>query len=318
MPIALALQDYSAINQCFTPLGINERLVYVRPDGVKYRLHAPPSRVVMTEEGFGTPPMEYIVDQAPFQHGDTVRNVLLQPRPVQLVVMQNFVSRPAYWDGRASLLDAIRPNRVTDFNNPGSLLYYLGNGDRRQLDVFLDSGPGFAPRAGGWREWMFTEVLRFTAHDPVWYDPTQQSTVFTVATDNLVFPTTFPITFETFGGTAAVAYLGTWLEYPSFTVTGPVSGLHVHNHTTDDHIALEYDLPAGYSLTIVLNGVKTITRSDGLNLLNYLSDDSDLTTWSLAPDPVAAGGINSVHIQGTGTSGATAATMNWYNRFFGI
>lgn len=299
--------------------GSGERLVYIRPDGVKYRLHAPPNKVIMSEEGFGTPPLEYVVDRAPFQHGDTVRSFHLNPRPVQLVVMHNFCSRAEYWDGRASLLDAIRPNRVTDFQTQGKLLYYMANGQKRQLDVLLDSGPGFAPPQGGWREWSFTEVLRFTAHDPAWYDPALQTTLFTLSTTlGLIFPATFPVIFSAVGGTVPVTYLGTWSEHPTFVVTGPVTGLRIHNLSTDKLLEFEYVLPAGYTATIVLRGTKSITRSDGANLLNYLSDDSDLSTFSLEPDPVAPGGVNSIYVTGSGTSGATAVTMTWYNRYIGI
>jgi hypothetical protein len=298
---------------------LNERLVYVRPDGSQYPLHAPPSRVVMSEEGFGTPPMEYVVDTAPFQHGDSVRALYLLPRPVQLTVLQNFCSREDYWSGRAALLNAIRPNRITDFNTPGKLRYYLPGGIRRQLDVMLDAGPGFAPPTGGWREWSFTEVLRFVAHDPVWYDPTLRTvTVSGAASEELEFPITFPIEFNSFGLAQDVTYLGTWEEYPSFTVVGPITGLQIVNGTTDQQIGLNYALPSGYSLTITLRGEKTIERSDGLNLLNYLTEDSDLATFSLKPDPEATDGVNTITVYGSDTDGSTEVSMQYYNRYFGI
>lgn len=299
--------------------GSGERLVYIRPDGVKYRLHAPPNKVIMSEEGFGLPPLEYVVDRAPFQHGDTVRSFHLNPRPVQLVVLHNFCSRAEYWDGRASLLDATRPNRVTDFQTQavGKLLYYLANGQKRQLDVLLDSGPGFTPPQGGWREWSFTEVLRFTAHNPAWYDPIAQVTSFAGSTP-ATFPMTFPVTFTSFGKQASVAYLGTWIEYPSFTVIGPISGLYILNETTGKSLQLGYNLPAGQSLTITLQGIKSIVQSDGTNLLNYLTDDSDLSDFALVPEPEAAGGVNVITLTGSGTTGATSASMTWYRRYIGI
>ena len=297
---------------------INERLVYVRPDGVQYRLHAPPSRVVMSEEGFGMPPLNYITDRAPFQHGDSVRTFVLETRPMQVVVLYQFCSRSEYWNGRSELIDTLRPNRITDLDNPGKLLYYLGNGSKRQLDVFLEGGPVFPPRDdSAWREWSFTEALRFVAHDPIWYNPTQKSMAFTGAT-NATFPIEFPVAFTAFQMTAAVPYLGNWLEYPSFEITGPIEGLHIHNHTTDESITLGYNLPAGYSITISLHGRKTITQSDGQNLIGYLTPESSLTEWALVPDPIAPGGVNTLHIYGSGTTGATAATMRWYDRYLGV
>lgn len=301
---------------CFS-FNQKERLIYIRPDGLKYPLHAPPVRVVMQEEGFGTPPLAYVTDKAPFQHGDNVRSFTLQPRPVQLVVLQNFRSRADYRDGRAAFLDVLRPNRITNLTNPGKLLAYLATGEKRQLDVFLDSGPGFTPSQGGWREWSFTEAIRFTAHDPTWYDPAQKSETFT-GSATATFPMTFPVVFATFGWASNVAYLGTWEEYPSFNITGPITGLRIQNLTTGDQIVLETEIPSGMAVSIALRGRKTIMRSDGVNLLNTLSSDSDLTTFSLAPDPVASNGVNSIQVSGSGTSGPSSVTMYWYNRYFGI
>lgn len=309
-----------AIDPTYSRFKLNERLVYVQPGGTRYLLHAPPSRVVLSEEGFGTPPIEYIVDRAPFQHGDTVRDLLLQPRPVQLVVLQNFKSRSDYWNGRAAFLDAIRPNRVMSFSQQGSLLYYLGNGTKRQLDVLLDSGPGFSPPQGGWREWSFTEAVRFTAHDPVWYNPSQKSVVFNSSGTSaaFTFPITFPVTFASFGGQANVAYLGTWLEYPTIVLVGPITGPLITNLETGDILNLDYTIDAGRTVTITLRGAKTILRDDGVNLLNYLTSDSDLATFSLQPDPTAPDGVNRITVSGTGTTGASTVTLLYYDRYFGI
>lgn len=297
---------------------VNERLVYVRPDGLQYRLHAPPSRVVMSEEGFGMPPLSYITDRAPFQHGDSVRTFVLETRPMQVVVLYQFCSRSEYWNGRAELIDTLRPNRVTDFDNPGKLLYYLGNGSKRQLDVFLEAGPGFPPRDdNAWREWSFTEALRFVAHDPVWYDPTQIGVGFAGPTA-ATFPATFPITFSGYQLTVGMTYLGTWPEYPTFVIGGPLDGPRIENLTTGQVITVAYNLPAGATMSIYLRGQKRIVLGTGENLLSYLTPDSALTEWSLAPDPQAPGGANAIRVSGTNASVATTATMFYYNRYVGV
>lgn len=304
-----------------TPSGafkLNEQLIYIRPDNVRYILHGPPSRVVMSEEGFGMPPLEYVTDRAPFQHGDTVRDFFVGVRPVQLVILQNFASRSAYWTGRNALIDAIRPNRITSFSTPGHLLYLLANGERRQLDVFPDSGPGFAPKQDGWRAWSFTEVLRFTAHDPAWYNPTLQTSSVVQSVGELVFPITFPIIFGGLGTTVALTYLGTWLEYPTVIITGPVTGPAITNLTTGKSLALTATIPAGMTATFVLRNQKTVTRSDGLNLLPFLTSDSDLTEFALQPDPVASGGVNNLQISGSGSSAATSVEVRYYHRYIGI
>lgn len=298
---------------------LDERLIYVRPDGVQYQLHAPPVRAILSEEGLGIPPLVYVADQAPFQNGDTVRSFNLGVRPVQLIIIQNFCSRAEYWTGRNALIDAVRPNRITDFSSPGKLLYYLANRQTRQLDVFLEAGPGFAPPQDGWRAWSFTEVLRFVAHDPTWYDPTLRTVVFGSGGFNLVFPITFPIQFSSLSVPTAVTYTGTWLAYPTITITGPIVSPRIVNQTTGDLLQLNTTLASGESVIINLKGAKTITRNDGTNLLNTLSADSDLTTFSLVPAPQAAGGINTLVATGTGaTVGQTSVSISWYSRYLGI
>lgn len=303
---------------CFT--NDSERLVYIRPDGVRYTLHAPPWRVVLSEEGFGTPPLEYVTDRAPFQNGDNVRAVFLAPRPIQLVVAHNFMNRGEYWDGRAALLDAFQPRNGVVGPTPGKLLYYLPGKQRRQLDVLLDSGPGFTPSPGGWREWSFTEAIRFTAHDPAWYDPTPSisTLIFGVAQSQLVFPITFPISFSDTSDTSEVTYTGSWPDYPSITVYGPVTGFSIENLTTGDKIQLNGVIAAGEIVTINLRGIKTITSSSGANVMSQLTADSDLGTFSLMPAPDAPGGVNQIRVTGSGTDAQSFVSLSWYKRYFGI
>lgn len=237
------------------------------------------------------------------------------------MIRNNYCDREAYWVGRAGLLNAIRPNRQLTPTGvqPGQLIMQLPNGDQRAIDVFISEGPRFEPsQVGVWDEWAFAEILRFTAYDPVIYDPVQQSTTFT-ADAELVFPITFPITFGSLAMTTNVAYSGTWLEYPVFVVTGPITGIVITNLTTGESITLNYAVPGGVSVTIDLSyGAKTVVDSLGNNLIGSVSPASDLGTWHLAPDPEAPGGVNQVEVTGTGVSGASSVVMTWYTRYFGL
>lgn len=304
---------------CFSA---QERLFYIRADGIRYPLHARPWRTVLSQEGFGTPPLEYVTDRAPFQHGDTIRSFYLGPRPVQVVVLHNFKSRADYRNGRDLFLQTVQPETPIGNNayRMGKLLYYLANGQKRQLDVTLDSGPGFVQPEGGWREWSFTEAIRFTAHDPLWYDPNAVTTTFTftAAENQLVFPVTFPIIFSGTSSHTDITYGGTWIEYPIITVYGPVTGFNIENLTTGDGITITGDIPAVYSVTIDLHGLKTVVGSDGTNWLHRISSDSELSTFSLAPHPTAPGGVNQIRVSGSGTNLDSFVSLSWYKRYFGI
>jgi hypothetical protein len=153
---------------------------YISPDGTVYDLTIPSrkGRWVLQSQGWGTPPIDYITQRGTFQHGQTVKDYFLQPRTIQLLIDQSFCDRDGQWAGRASLLDAIRPNRQLTATGvtPGTLRRILSDGSIRDLSVFISDGPTFDPDlSDGWQEHSFKEVLRFIAHDPVIYDPTLQS-----------------------------------------------------------------------------------------------------------------------------------------------
>ena len=305
------------------PHPYRELTTFTAPDGTVYPFHVPSNlgRWVLSQPDWGTPVIDYLTDSGPAQSGATVRDFFLRPRTVQLLIRQNFCDREDYWSGRAALLNAIRPNRQLTPTGvlPGRLTRYLPNGDKRALDVYISDGPRFeGAEIGQWQEHSFQEVLRFTAYNPVVYDPTAQSTAF-IPDAQLVFPITFPITFGSLAATTNVTYPGTWQEYPVFVVTGPVTGLIITNLTTGESITLNYAVPAGVSVTIDLSyGAKTVIDSLGNNLIGSVSPASDLGTWHLAPDPEAPGGVNQIEVTGTGVSGASSVVMSWYSRYFGI
>lgn len=278
-------------------------------------------RWVISDTGTGTPPIDYVVQRSPFQDGATVKGFFLQPRTVTLLIRHGFCSRDAYWTGRAGILDALRPNRqlVPTGVLPGILEKTLPSGEQRRLDVYIAVGPAFEPsKPGSWSEWDFREVLNFTAYNPVWYDAAQSNLV-AFAGSELVFPITFPIIFEALLSETTIHYLGTWLEYPTIMITGPISAPVIDNLTTGERIGLDYNIPAGVTVSIVLTpGYKTVTDNLGNNLIGAVTTDSDLATFHLAPDPEAPGGMNDIRIGGGGTTAGTSLRISWYARYFGI
>lgn len=308
---------------------IEEFTSYITPDGIEYPFHVPSGkgRWILSQSGWGTPPIDYITQRGPFQDGETVRDFFLRPRTIQFLLRQLFCDRDAFWAGRAGLLDAIRPNRQTvdTATDPGTLRRVASDGSVRDINVFIAQGPRFEPRdTRRWDEWNFQEVLRFTAFDPVIFDPTRIDTVLglAVAPLSLVFPITFPITFGSgfVDDTVNVTYIGTWKSFPIIVVTGPLNDFEIVNNTTGEKIEVTFDIPLGDTLIIDLTyGVKTIVNGGGTNRIGTLTTDSDLATWHLAPAPEAPGGVNSLTVTGTGAlPGTTQVEVRAFTRYFGI
>ncbi len=311
-------------------------LTYITPDGREYPLHTPheAGRWALSFSGFGTPPIEYITQRGPLQHGVTVRDFFLRPRVIQLLLRQDFLNRSNWWQGRASLLNELRPNRQTNPTTPptpGRLRLVETDGVTiRDLNVFVAQGPRFEPRVSGqWDEWAFTEVLRFVAHDPVAFDPAQVTATIAITLNaDLVFPITFDVADVNddiiFGDgfideTLNVNYLGTWEEFPIFTIVGPVEDLRVDSVATGEKLEFNDQVAVGQTVTIDLReGRKTVVDQLGTNLIALLTDDSDLGTFHLAPDPEAALGVNPIRVQGRHPTAATMISFTYFDRYFGF
>jgi hypothetical protein len=300
--------------------------LYIAPDGTQYSLNTPGSKWVLSAEGTGMPPIEHVTQRGPFQHGETVTNYYLRPRIVQLLIRQLYGTRDAYFAGRHALLDILRPNRQVaglagiGAIEPGVLRKGFPDGNVLDLHVRIQQGPNFQPRRlDAWDETAFQEVLRFIAHDPIFFHPTQQSVRCSMGGEDvdaqLVFPITFPIRFDKLEGTAdctLINYTGNWPEYPTIVVQGPAQNLVIENLTTDERLQLDYTIPAGAVVTLDLTYAhKTVTMTGGVNLLGYLTPDSDLASFHLEP------GINQLDISATGVNLQTYIEVRWYRRYIG-
>ena len=306
---------------------MKEYVTFVAPGGERYPLNTPHQfgRWVISYSGLGTPPIEYITQRGPFQDGVTVKDFFLGPRLIQLLIRQEFCDRLDWWDGRAALLDAIRPNRQLTATGavPGVLEWCLPDGRRRQINTFITEGPRFEPRVlGTWDELAFQEALRFVAHDPLFFDPIEVVSAFALGLDSdLIFPITFPIQFGSgeVSDTLNITYVGTWKTFPTIVIVGPLENPIIRNVTTGEKLEFSIDIAAGRTVTIDLAyGVKTVVDDLGNNLIGNLSADSNLATWHLAPDPEATDGLNVITLTGLNPTGATSVELRYFTRYFGF
>jgi len=300
---------------------------YISPDGRTYRFDNRNDRFVYAFEGDGMPDIDYITQQGPGQHGETVIDYQLKPRTIQLLHRRNGCGRSNYWDNRADMLNLLRPNRQSYGSvNPGRLRRRLPGGTVRDIDVFImPTTPKFSARPeDSYDEFGISEVIRFYAPDPTYYDPTQVCLEWTLASqDHLIFPITFPIMFGTsvIDADLVVTYAGTWLAYPTIEITGPISGLEIINETLGKTLALNYVISAGETVTINLAyGNKSVTSDIAGNLIGALKDDGeDLVGFYLAPDPEASGGVNALNVVGASAIvGTTSVEIAYYTRYIGI
>lgn len=306
-------------------LGVTEFTEYIAPDGSVYQFDTSDG-LLMTEEGLGMPPIDYIAQQGPAQHGSSVLSYRLKERIIQLVIRNDACNRTDYWAHRAALLDAIRPNKSVGVNfEAGVLRKIFADGSIRDINVTIQEGPAFAARSlDKWDEHGFTETIRFIAHDPLFYDPIVSSVVFafsTAAFDQLVFPITFPIEFDSssIDITSAITYPGTWFAFPTIVLTGPQAYPKIDNLSTGEKIWLDYIISAGEVVTISLEyGNKLVTNNYGVNLIGVVPSDCDLATFHIAPKPEVTNGVNNIRYQSINNTAASSGVLSYQPRYMGI
>lgn len=318
--------------------GFPEYNQYIAADGTVYDFESE-DKFLVSWEGWGLPPIKYITQRGPEQHGETVVDFRLQRRIVQVVLRNSGGSRYDYWDDRSALIDAIRPNRhALNAFGPGVLRKYLPDGSIRDLNVLIQQGPIFQVTKGRiWDEHGFTEPLRFIAHDPIIFDPTLVCVDWTLATLNqLVFTSSFG-TFdslifhkdgvgdglvfdETFiNSQQVVSYVGTWFTFPTIEITGPMSGFIITNLAINKSIRLNYVISAGEVVTIGLQyGNKTVTNQLGVDLIGTVPTESNLSDFHIAERPIAPNGINTLVVSGGGVDVNTAVQVSFLTKYIGI
>ena len=62
-------------------------------------------------------------------------------------------------------------------------------------------------------------------------------------------------------------------------------------------------------------GRKSVLNLAGSSVANYLSSDSDLSTFRLVPAPLAAGGTNTITMGGSAQGTAANAAIRWFTRY---
>jgi len=287
----------------------------IAPIGTYTLSDGAPFAVISTEEG--GPPIRRITDRGPLQDGDSDLDFRLEPLTWPLGLRIYAADAAAQYDSRTTLRRIFRPSRV-----PIKMRWTLENGDVRQIDCHVSGKLAFA--SGQQDGFSQRCVVPLRAADPTWYDPTIQATTFGVGggTSAFTVPVAVPVGVgaATVDQTRAIAYAGTWRSYPIIQVTGPINSLVITNNTTGDKLDFTgYNISAGAGITIDCRpGVKTIIDTASANVIDKLSDDSDLATFALEADADAPGGVNSIRVTGSSATSATEIYFSYYNRYEGV
>lgn len=179
---------------------------------------------------------------------------------------------------------------------PGKVRITAPGGDQREISCFYAAGLDLDEKLGS-SSGLYSESapIVFRAHDPYWYAISDVVADFAIETAPVFFPI-FPLrlTASEIAVDTTVTNSGDVETWPVWTITGPGSGIALHNLTTGKAITMPgVTLTNGESIEIDTRpGAKTVLRNDGTNMWPYLSTTSSL--WPLVR------GSNAVRLEMTG------------------
>jgi len=301
-------------------------MVYDLNDGEEIRL---------LDYDLGLAAVRRLSQRAPLQHGDTDLGYRFDPRYVDLFWAIRGSGLSDYRDVRARMMEVWLPR------DDAIQLIFTFEDRVRALDVHLDGELNWADRVAAIEKVSGV----FKAPDPRLYDPTPRTGLFSLSGAGggasgwpIPWPIPWAIGSDVLDLALNLLYAGgsrlAAPEFPVIRVRGPIDNPVITNETTNETI----DLSAGTGLSLAddtewvdidLAGAerrdaKTIRDQDGNSADQYLTTDSDLVTWHLAPagerlyDGSYASGLNVIRVTGSGVTSQTLVTLNYYDRYHGV
>ena len=285
-------------------------------NGIETVLDDRDTSILLAHDGFGMPDFHRLEERGPQQHGVTDRGYRLDARTINLALGINGSTLAEFYQKRSELLNIFKPS-----NTPG-VLKWEHDGVVRQIRGFAVGGLQYS---GNDQEYLYQKaVVTIKCPDPTWYDPTGVGLNFTMGggDDTFEVPTVIPMTVgaSSIDDSQSIDYEGTVEAYPTIRIDGPITNPVISNDATGDKLDFTGYTISGsdYYIIDLLYGYKTVLDSSGVNKISELSNDSDLATFSIKPDPDVVGGINSIHVTGTSITADTRVSINFYERYLGI
>ncbi|WP_368657626.1 phage tail domain-containing protein [Metabacillus halosaccharovorans] len=283
-----------------------DRMYWIDSNGTEYELNDVDFRVLDGMNGRFMPPISFIEEEVPFQHGTKLRQVKVNARDVDI---------PLYIETNSPLeLRKTIRNTLKMFNplkGDGKLRSIAPDGSQRELYCRYSTGlEGNEDNDSKGTYWQKV-ILVFRAFDPYWYDTITRVETFTTGKPATFFPF-FPLRLSSSSvfADATIDNTGDVETYPEWIIQGPGENIVIRNQTTRDAIFLATFLQEGESIIIDTHPKrKTVKKGDGSNLFAAQTEESSL--WPLQE------GINNIRIEMGNATSASSVQISYRNRYWG-
>lgn len=275
-------------------MSINDLVQYYWINGSGTSFYLSPDttneRYLVEIDGLGLPAVERQATQRAYGHGQIRRGARYLARDIDLVLAFRSATGVALWEAMGDWIDAFSLE-----HGVGTLRVVLpdSGSTERRIDAEVSDRISLGSRERHGSRIQLVAVA-LTADDPTLYNPTQQS-----ATGNFNGATPVNIVVSNAGDAP------TW---PTIEIASGVVGPSITLVETSETITLSsYTVAAGTTVTIDCEE-GTVTLGDGTNLMGELAKTDNLFQLER--------GTNTFRI--TATSGTSALTVKWYNKYLGL
>lgn len=285
--------------------------------GVRHEINNDDPSFLLGDTGLGMPPIRQITEQGPFQHGETLLDVRLQPRYFTLILGLFAGNFSQHFEKRRETIELFKHLH----DEPIEFEFQLDNGDVRQIDGHFNSDLSFPSTS---RQWADQEVsVEIYCPDPTFYNPVEDIISVSVPPGGggwtVPMPVPVAVGTSTLDVIESVNYGGSWLAYPLITIVGPLTEPKIENESTEDKLEFKALTSIGAGQQRIIDtryGIKTVVDENGVNKIAELTDDSDLATFHLSHR--VAGGVNDIRVTGSGADANSRVYIRWNERFLGI
>lgn len=280
---------------------------WIAPDGTQWLL-TPPVGVDygwLTGPGiagWGAPPVSLTADLHP-RGGSRVRFRRAEQRTITWPLLVYGSTHMELTQRRRALTEAFVMTRRL---GPGILRVARPDGTARQISAWYQDG---AQGSGG-EDWLHTNlVVQLLCEDPWWRDvePT------TVYREHQASTTPFLNPFPTVAnsqvlGATTITNSGGVEAWPTWTITGPATGLTATNNTTGEAFTLTHTLASSAEKITITTDPPTV-RGPSAEVLTGALNWPGAVLWGLQP------GVNNVTFTVSGAAAGTSITLSYYARY---
>jgi hypothetical protein len=282
------------------------RLTYENARGESIEFYLSPL-IIESLTGIGEVDADLQSQVSPFQDGDSLLDVRVQPR---FIVLEGKILKTD-----SSEIKSYR-ERILRVCNPklglGKITIEL-DGDIKEIYAAMDGGVAFPERGRDtWQKYL----VNWKCPDPYWRDPKKISTPLSAVKGSFRFPFSFPVSFGTDNGYTTLVNDG-HVETPiTIDIQGPVVNPKITNRTTGKVFRINHSLSSNEVLHIDMNpkAKRVELTRDGISIKNVMGwvDYAVSDFWQLDI------GNNTIEYVADAGNSDAIVVVAWHNLYAGI